>query len=232
MTANCSSSTVMRCASSAADRRWRMRDASANLAVLLAQLPRGMGWPAALLLPAYAAGSRPCPALTWRPCTNRSRGSEPGAAGPSGKTVRDCTCFAVERSALASAPCAREEAEPLASVLASPDAPSALARSRSRTVAPALWRAVVVNARPLLIKRYNLKKLRPRAGSRVASEPRLAFLARSAPVAVLRHPDAGTAGADRGAPAGRCADVPGWSANTARARICCAICLPIARTTG
>ncbi len=131
--------------------------ASANLAVLLAQLPAEWDGQAALLS-SYAVGAGRAlldvPALHEQIARVRAWRLQDFLS----KTVRDCTLFAVERSATRFSVVRRQEAEPLASVLASPDgaisAGVALKDGGTCTVVRA-----VIGGRVLLIKRYNLKSL-------------------------------------------------------------------------
>ena len=132
--------------------------ATRNLALLLAQLP--IAWDDAwdALLEAYRAGGGRCPetallknevarARAWR------------LTDFLGKTLRDCTLFAVSRSASRFTALARGEIDRLAPLLASPDAAIAggtlLKDGRTCTVAQ-----VEQAGRTLVVKRYNLKNLK------------------------------------------------------------------------
>jgi tRNA A-37 threonylcarbamoyl transferase component Bud32 len=136
-------------------------DAGANLAVLLAQLPPVWDGQLAALLPAYTAEQPLLPEqAVMRRNIERVRAWRLGDF--LAKTVRECTLFAVEHTSARFSAVRREEAETLAPVLASlASLDSAVASGRvfkdggTTTVA-----RIVVNARPLLIKRYNLKNLR------------------------------------------------------------------------
>ncbi|RDE51194.1 MAG: hypothetical protein DVS81_07380 [Candidatus Accumulibacter meliphilus] len=133
-------------------------DAGANLAVLLAQLPPAWDRQLSALLPAYTA-EQPClpePAVLQR---NIERVRAWRLGDLLAKTVRECTLFAVEQTGARFCAVRREEAEVLAPLLAAPD--SAISKGEvfkdggTTTVA-----RIVVKARALLIKRYNLKNLR------------------------------------------------------------------------
>lgn len=140
------------------------RLAAANLAVLLAQLP--LSWDAhrRRLIDAYVAGGGQSfvkPVLldnevlrirSWR------------LVDFLGKSVRDCTLFAVVRGAFRFSATLRTAVEFLAPIMAAPDAAIdggvLLKDGRTSTVAQ-----VAVGERTLVIKRYNLKSL-PHALSR------------------------------------------------------------------
>jgi tRNA A-37 threonylcarbamoyl transferase component Bud32 len=133
-------------------------EATANLAVLLAQLPAAWDGELSLLLPAYAAGARaevpPLPALREQIGRVRRWRLRDLLA----KTVRDCSLFAVTQTATRFTAVARSHAAGLAAVVASPDeaidAGRTLKDGGKSTVA-----CVLVDERPLLVKRYNLKGL-------------------------------------------------------------------------
>jgi tRNA A-37 threonylcarbamoyl transferase component Bud32 len=131
--------------------------ASANLAVLLAQLPTEWDGQAALLS-SYTVGS--CRALLDLPALREQIAHVRAWRLQDflSKTVRDCTLFAVERSATRFSVVRRLDAESLASVLLSPDgaisAGVAFKDGGTSTVVKA-----VIGDRVLLIKRYNLKSV-------------------------------------------------------------------------
>lgn len=133
--------------------------ACANLAVLLAQLPPVWDRQMAALLPAYISGSGTSPPDLPALAEQVARVRAWRLGDFLAKSVRDCTLFAVERSSTRFSAVVREQAEPLASLLASPDraigAGSRLKDGGTTTVA-----RVVAAGRVLLIKRYNLKDLR------------------------------------------------------------------------
>ena len=135
------------------------RQAGANLAVLLAQLP--VDWDACRqhLLDAYVSGGG-------------SRLGDPDALDRAlarvrdrrlseflGKTLRDCTLFAVARSGLRFSAALRAELDFLEPVLASPDVAMSggvlLKDGRTSTVV-----RMALGDRALVVKRYNLKNLR------------------------------------------------------------------------
>jgi tRNA A-37 threonylcarbamoyl transferase component Bud32 len=130
--------------------------AMANLAVLLAQLPAAWDEVTAALLPAYAAGG----GAAWPDLA--ALGDQVRQVRASrlqdilAKSVRDCTRFAVEHTFTRFRVVLREEAQRLAAVLGDPDGfidrGRVLKDGGTCTVALA-----VVDGRPLLIKRYNLK---------------------------------------------------------------------------
>jgi tRNA A-37 threonylcarbamoyl transferase component Bud32 len=136
--------------------------AMANLAVLLAQLPAAWDEVTAALLPAYAAGG----GAAWPDLA--ALGDQVRQVRASrlqdilAKSVRDCTRFAVEHTFTRFRVVLREEAQRLAAVLGDPDGfidrGRVLKDGGTCTVALA-----VVDGRPLLIKRYNLKELESRA---------------------------------------------------------------------
>ncbi|MBK8400650.1 MAG: hypothetical protein IPL29_06175 [Propionivibrio sp.] len=133
--------------------------AASNLAILLAQLPiRWDGCHEALLV-AYREGG-------GRHLVDRSRLESELKHVRSwrlnnflGKTVRDCSRFAIEQRAFRFSAVWRAEAERLAPLLASPDQAMSQGRllkdGRTSTVA-----LVVHDSRQLVIKRYNLKNLK------------------------------------------------------------------------
>jgi len=133
--------------------------ACANLAVLLAQLPPVWDRQMAALLPAYIAGSGTSPPDLPALAEQVARVRAWRLGDFLAKSIRDCTLFAVERSATRFSAVVRAQAEPLASLLAAPDcaidAGSRLKDGGTTTVA-----RVVAAGRVLLIKRYNLKDLR------------------------------------------------------------------------
>lgn len=133
------------------------RSATRNLGLLLAQLPivwDGI-WDA--LLDAYRDGGGRPPA-TARLKDDVARARAWRLADFLGKTLRDCTLFAVRRSASRFTAVVRGEVDRLAPLLASPD--DAIARGdllkggRTCTVAQ-----VELAGLTLVIKRYNLKNL-------------------------------------------------------------------------
>ncbi len=133
-------------------------EASANLAILLAQLPDAWDGELSMLLPAYAAGARAelplLPALRDEIAEVRRWRLRDLLA----KTVRDCSLFAVTQTAVRFTAVTRSQATRLASVVASPDEAISAGRTLKdggkSTVA-----CVLVDDRPLLVKRYNLKGL-------------------------------------------------------------------------
>ena len=137
--------------------------ARANLAMLLAQLPPV--WDALLgdLLPAYAAAAGADCAEIAGLGEEIARFRAWRLRDYLAKTVRDCTLFAVERSATRFRAVLRQEAAALAALLASPDAAvdggELLKNGATCTVA-----RVLVDRRELVIKRYNLKSLRHALG--------------------------------------------------------------------
>ena len=131
--------------------------ATRNLALLLAQLP--IAWDDArdALLDAYrAGGGRPPETALLKNEVARARAWR--LADFLGKTLRDCTLFAVSRSASRFRAVVRGEVDRLAPLLADPDAAIAggtlLKDGRTCTVAQ-----VELAGRALVIKRYNLKNL-------------------------------------------------------------------------
>ncbi|MEF8697831.1 MAG: lipopolysaccharide kinase InaA family protein [Candidatus Accumulibacter sp. UW20] len=130
--------------------------ATANLAVLLAQLPAAWDEETAALLPAYAAGSGAAwpPLAALRETVKQVRACR--LQDILAKSVRDCTRFAVEHTFTRFSAVLREEARRLAGVLGDPDGfidrGCVLKDGGTCTVARA-----IVGDQPLLIKRYNLK---------------------------------------------------------------------------
>lgn len=132
--------------------------ARANLAILLAQLPPA--WDAqldALIDPYVAAGGSAAESAALLREVAAVR--EWRLADLLGKSVRDCSLFAVTRSATRFTAVVRDEAEALAALLADPDAAmragTVLKDGNTATVA-----RVQVGGRDLVIKRYNLKNAR------------------------------------------------------------------------
>jgi tRNA A-37 threonylcarbamoyl transferase component Bud32 len=174
--------------------------ASANLAILLAQLPATWDGQVTALLPAYAAGaggSLPdLPLLSEQITRVRAWRLNDFLA----KTVRECTLFAVDQSATRFRAVVRREVEALAVVLRSPETVDAaisagtiLKDGGTTTVA-----RVVVDGRALLIKRYNLKSLRHALGRlwrpsrgwfswREANRLRFLGIATPAPLALIEE---------------------------------------------
>ena len=133
--------------------------ASANLAVLLAQLP--MAWDAWRneLLEAYRAGGGPDIGDTARLESELSRVRGWRLKDFLGKTLRDCTLFKVRRSALRFTAVRRTAAERLAPLLAAPDA--AMLHGRLLKDGKTCTVAQIEQAGySLVVKRYNLKSLR------------------------------------------------------------------------
>ena len=157
----------------------RARDC-ANLAVLLAQLPPVWDRQMAALLPAYISGSGTSPPDLPALAEQVARVRAWRLGDFLAKSVRDCTLFAVERSATRFSAVVRAQAEPLASLLAAPDcaidAGSRLKDGGTTTVA-----RVVAAGRVLLIKRYNLKGLRHAFGRLWREAHRLRFLGIATP---------------------------------------------------
>ncbi|MBA4742308.1 MAG: hypothetical protein H2060_06320 [Azoarcus sp.] len=132
--------------------------ARANLAILLAQLPPA--WDAhldALIAPYVAAGGtppEPTSLLREIAAVREWRLTDLLA-----KSVRDCSLFAVTRSATRFTSVVRDEAEVLAPLLAEPDeamrAGTVLKDGNTATVA-----RIEFDGRTLVIKRYNLKNPR------------------------------------------------------------------------
>ena len=129
--------------------------ATANLAILLAQLPPG--WDEALLglLPHYIAAGGPPPdpaSLAMEIHAVRQRRLNDLL----GKSLRDCTLFAVRKSFTRFSSVVRDEAETLAPLLTDLDGAmqrgTLLKGGNTVTVAK-----VHVGERPLVIKRYNIK---------------------------------------------------------------------------
>jgi len=137
--------------------------ASANLAVLLAQLP--MAWDAwrSELLAAYRAGGGPDIGDTARLESELSRVRNWRLKDFLGKTLRDCTLFKVRRSAFRFTAVQRMAAERLAPLLAAPDA--AIFHGRLLKDGKTCTVARVEQAGcALVVKRYNLKNLRHALG--------------------------------------------------------------------
>ncbi len=130
--------------------------AISNLALLLAQLP--VGWDAhrETLLESYYAGGGRCITDTNLLERSLSRVRNWRLNDYLGKTIRDCTLFAVCRSAFRFVAVRRDDADFLAPLLDSPDAAIhqgiPLKDGRTCTVV-----RVEQDGRPLVIKRYNLK---------------------------------------------------------------------------
>lgn len=131
--------------------------ATANLAILLAQLPPA--WDEqlpALLAPYTTAGGQvtDAPTLLAEVASVRAWRLDDLLA----KSVRECSLFAVGRSATRFTSVVRDEADALAPLLADPDAAVRngvlLKDGNSATVA-----RVVLGTRELVVKRYNLKHL-------------------------------------------------------------------------
>mgnify|MGYP001304199156 FL=1 len=133
--------------------------ASANLAVLLAQLP--MAWDAwrSELLEAYRAGGGCGIGDVARLDCELSRVRNWRLKDFLGKTLRDCTLFEVRRSAFRFTAVRRAAAERLAPLLEAPDA--AMLRGRLLKDGKTCTVARVEQAGyALVVKRYNLKSLR------------------------------------------------------------------------
>lgn len=132
--------------------------ATRNLALLLAQLP--IAWDDAwdALLEAYRAGGGRC-SETARLKKEVARARAWRLADFLGKTLRDCTLFAVRRSASRFTALVRGEVDRLAPLLASLDAAivggTLLKDGRTCTVAQ-----FEQAGRTLVVKRYNLKNLK------------------------------------------------------------------------
>ena len=135
------------------------RQAISNLALLFAQL--SIDWDACRddLLAAYHAGGAPTIADGERLAHEVARVRRCRLDDYLGKTVRECTLFAVEHTPLRFTAARRAEADALASLLRAPDvaigAGVLLKDGGSATVA-----RVEFAGRPLVVKRYNLKNLR------------------------------------------------------------------------
>jgi tRNA A-37 threonylcarbamoyl transferase component Bud32 len=134
-------------------------DATANLALLVAQLPTGWDDQLPALLPAYRAGY---PSLDPDPSHLASEIDRLRAARLKdylGKALRDCTLFRVEQDFRRFAAVVREEADTLAPLVAEPDrwlaAGTLLKDGGTCTVA-----RVDLGGRTLVVKRYNLKHAR------------------------------------------------------------------------
>jgi len=135
-----------------------LHEATANLAVLLAQLPAAWDDELSLLLPAHAAGAGvdvPSMAALREQIARVRRWRLRDLLA---KTVRDCSLFAVTQTAARFTAVARAQAGALAAVIASPDeairAGRILKDGGTSTVA-----RVLVDHQMLLLKRYNLKGL-------------------------------------------------------------------------
>lgn len=143
----------------------RERPAGANLAVLLAQLPTAWDAHRQRLIDAYVAGGGQPFAKPVLLDNEVLRIRNWRLADFLGKTVRDCTLFAVVRSAFRFSATLRSAAELLAPIMAAPDAAMKggvlLKDGRTSTVAQ-----VAIGEPALVIKRYNLKNL-PHALSRL-----------------------------------------------------------------
>ena len=131
-------------------------EVTANLAVLLAQLPAAWDDELPLLLPAHAAGAGmdlPSVSVLREQIARVRRWRLRDLLA---KTVRDCSLFAVTQTAARFTAVARAQAGSLAAVIASPDeaigAGRILKDGGTSTVA-----RVLVDDRPLLVKRYNIK---------------------------------------------------------------------------
>ncbi|EXI87230.1 MAG: 3-deoxy-D-manno-octulosonic-acid kinase [Candidatus Accumulibacter sp. BA-94] len=133
-------------------------EVTANLAVLLAQLPEAWDSELPLLLPAHAAGAGleppPVPALREQIATVRRWRLRDLLA----KTVRDCSLFSVTQTSARFTAVARAQAGRLAALVASPDEAIGSGRTLKDGGTSTVAR-VVVDGRPLLVKRYNLKGL-------------------------------------------------------------------------
>ncbi|MFT3848016.1 MAG: lipopolysaccharide kinase InaA family protein [Propionivibrio sp.] len=135
------------------------RSAGANLAILLAQLP--LAWDACRqpLLDAYVAGGGRRFADPAVLDGEVSRIRDWRLKDFLGKTLRDCTLFAVVCSVFRFSAVRRSETDSLQPVMAAPDAAlrdgMLLKDGRTSTVA-----RVVSGERVLVVKRYNLKNLR------------------------------------------------------------------------
>jgi hypothetical protein len=152
-----SSSMAMRCGLISRGSLCRLHEATANLAVLLAQLPPAWDDELPLLLPAHAAGAGVdvpdgSAARADRQGQAVALARPPGEDGARLQPVRrhaDRSAFHRRRA---------REAGALAAVIASPD--EAMGRhGSSRTAARVRLRGSSSMHRPLLIKRYNLKGL-------------------------------------------------------------------------
>ena len=132
--------------------------ATANLAILLAQVPPGWDAHWATLVAAYvAAGGTPPDPAALRTHVEAVRAYR--LTDLLGKSVRDCTLFAVDHRFARFTSVVRDEAEALAPLLADPDA-----AIRNGTLLKDGNSATVVRAdlagHTLVIKRYNLKNAR------------------------------------------------------------------------
>lgn len=138
-------------------------EAGSNLAVLLAQLPPAWDQQLAVLLSAYGEAAGQClpEVATLRGQIERVRAWRLGDF--LGKTVRECTLFAVEHSGSRFSAVLRQEADWLAPMLVSPDRAMA-AGSLLKDGATCTVARVVASGRALVIKRYNLKDLRHALG--------------------------------------------------------------------
>lgn len=133
--------------------------ASANLAILLAQLPPGWDAHRAALMDAYREGNPTCPPEPVRLQAEIDRVRAWRLKDYLDKTLRECTLFEVRRDARRFSSTVRACAAELAPVIADPDRWMANARllkdGGTATVA-----RIEVGGRPLVIKRYNLKNAR------------------------------------------------------------------------
>jgi tRNA A-37 threonylcarbamoyl transferase component Bud32 len=135
-----------------------LAEVTTNLAGLLAQLPDAWDDELSLLLPAYAAGTRAglpaLPALREEIAKVRRWRLRDLLA----KTVRDCSLFAVTHTAARFTAVTRSQAAQLAAVVASPDEAIGAGRTLKDGGKSTVAR-ILVDDRPLLVKRYNLKGL-------------------------------------------------------------------------
>ncbi len=173
------------------------QEALDNLALLIAQLP--LAWESRLeeLLSAYRSEQeRFSPeAGTLRRAIEKTRKWR--LDNFLGKTVRDCSQFAVRQTARRFSTVLRSEQENLAALLDDPD--SAIARGdRFKDGGTSTVARIEANGRPLVVKRYNLKNFRhalsrlwrpSRAWHSWLSGHRLAFygIATPAPLAMLEE---------------------------------------------
>ncbi len=135
-----------------------MARAGANLAVLLAQLPAEWDDRLSILQAPYCAAAA---SAFPEPQALRARIAHVRAwrlRDFLGKTVRDCTLFAVEQTLTRFTAVLRRQADALAALLPDPDAAldSAVVLKDGGTCTVA---RIVVDERVLLLKRYNLKSL-------------------------------------------------------------------------
>ena len=172
--------------------------ASANFAILAAQLPAGWDEHLAPLIDAWRQGGEGLPALD--PAALRAPIAHTRDARLKdflAKTRRDCTLFKAEKTFERLTIAVRAEAEALAEILAAPDA--AIARGSLLKDGGTCTVAKLEHAgRPLVIKRYNLKNARhalsrawrpSRAAHSWVEGHRLAFLgiATPAPLAIIEE---------------------------------------------